>query len=121
MSPFPITTKRVYAPPATSDGFRLLVMRRWPRGIPKAAVDAWEKDLGPSPDLLQQWRQGQLSWEVYTPAYLEQMAQRPDLLEWARGLARQGALTLLCSCKDAEHCHRTLLQGVLEEDPSLRP
>ncbi|MSQ41229.1 MAG: DUF488 domain-containing protein [Dehalococcoidia bacterium] len=89
--------------------------------MPKATVDAWEKDLGPCPDLLGQWRQSQLSWEAYSQVYLDQVSQQLDLLEWARGLAQQGALTLLCSCVDQERCHRTLLQGVLQEGPSLRP
>ena len=110
-----ILTKRIYEPADPADGFRLLVMRRWPRGIRKGAVDAWEKDLGPSPDLLERWRGSKLSWEEYRPEYVAQMAQRRDLLMWARGLARGGTLTLLCSCKDADHCHRTLLKGVLEE------
>ncbi len=115
MSALPILTKRVYERPDPADGFRLLVMRRWPRGIRKGAVDAWEKDLGPSPDLLGRWRAGKLSWEEYRQEYVAQMAQRRDLLGWAQGLARAGTLILLCSCKDADHCHRTLLKGVLEE------
>jgi len=41
-----LRTKRVYDPPEKSDGTRVLVMRLWPRGIKKSAVDLWLKDLG---------------------------------------------------------------------------
>jgi uncharacterized protein YeaO (DUF488 family) len=110
-----ITTKRIYAPPQPSDGFRLLVMRRWPRGIAKNAVDAWEKELGSSPALLQWWRAGEVGWEEFTQEYRAQLHRQPTLLAWASGLAQRQPLTLLCSCQDPERCHRTLLKGLLEE------
>jgi uncharacterized protein YeaO (DUF488 family) len=39
--------KRVYDPPAKSDGMRILVDRLWPRGLTKekAKVDLWLKDI----------------------------------------------------------------------------
>ena len=48
-----IDLKRVYDPPANSDGRRILVDRIWPRGITKAdlQIDAWLKDLAPSTEL----------------------------------------------------------------------
>ena len=110
-----ILTKRIYDPPDPADGFRLLVMRRWPRGIRKGAVDAWERDLGPSPDLLGRWRGGKLSWEEYCQEYVAQLRGQPALVERVGAIARDRTLTLLCSCKDADHCHRTLLKHVLEE------
>ncbi|SQC72236.1 Uncharacterized conserved protein [Listeria fleischmannii subsp. fleischmannii] len=37
--------KRIYAQIETSDGYRMLVDRLWPRGISKgkAKLDSWEK------------------------------------------------------------------------------
>ena len=55
-----IRTKRIYDPPSPEDGYRLLIMRLWPRGVRKAAVDGWEKDLGPSRELLTSFRAGKL-------------------------------------------------------------
>ena len=42
--------KRIYDPPASADGFRVLIDRLWPRGLGKerAALDAWLVDLAPS-------------------------------------------------------------------------
>ena len=42
-----LALKRVYDPPDTGDGTRVLVDRLWPRGIAKAEarVDLWLRDL----------------------------------------------------------------------------
>jgi uncharacterized protein YeaO (DUF488 family) len=55
-----LRTKRVCEQSAQDDGYRLLVMRRWPRGVRKEAVDAWEPGLGPSRDLRQALRKGRI-------------------------------------------------------------
>ncbi|MHB8173750.1 MAG: DUF488 domain-containing protein, partial [Nitrospirota bacterium] len=42
-----INIKRAYDPVARGDGFRILVDRLWPRGIPKEKlkVDLWLKEI----------------------------------------------------------------------------
>ena len=110
-----IRLKRVYDPPSPEDGFRLLIMRLWPRGIRKTAVSTWEKELGPSLDLLKGFRAGKVGWEEYTRRYRAEMAAKPDLLRaWAER-ARREDITLLCGCKDESHCHRLLLKDLLEQ------
>ena len=50
-----IKTKSVYDPvDLESDGFRILIMRKWPRGIgyKKHSIHKWSKELGPSRQLL---------------------------------------------------------------------
>lgn len=89
-------------------------MRLWPRGIRKAAVDAWQKDLGPSRELLKSFQTGQLGWEALAVRYREEMSARDELLERYRDLARRQTLTLLCSCPDETRCHRSLLKEILE-------
>jgi uncharacterized protein YeaO (DUF488 family) len=110
-----IHTKRIYEPPAPDDGFRLLVMRLWPRGVRKDAVDAWEPDLGPSRELLSAFRQGRIDWETLSRRYVDEMGERRELMERYRELARSRTITLLCSCADESRCHRTLLRGLLEK------
>ncbi len=110
----PIRTKRIYDPGSPDDGFRLLIMRLWPRGIRKDRVSAWEKELGPSPALLRGFLDRQVPWPEYVVRYRAEMAGKPDLIRrWAER-ARTETITLLCACKDEEHCHRTLLRGLLE-------
>ncbi len=109
-----IRTKRIYDQPSPEDGYRLVIMRLWPRGVTKAAVDAWEKDLGPSRELLTSFRAGELSWEALSARYRQEMSAKGELLERYRDLARRQTLTLLCSCHDEAHCYRTLLKEILE-------
>jgi len=111
-----IRTKRIYDPPSPEDGYRLLVMRLWPRGVTKAAVDGWEKDLGPSRELLTSFRTGKLNWEDLAAGYREEMSAREELLERYRDLGRRQTLTLLCSCQDETRCHRSLLKEILESE-----
>jgi len=111
-----IRTKRIYDPPSPEDGYRLLIMRLWPRGVTKAAVDGWEKELGPSRELLMSFRAGKLSWEGLAARYREEMSAREELLERYRDLARRQTLTLLCGCHDEARCHRSLLKEILESE-----
>jgi uncharacterized protein YeaO (DUF488 family) len=109
-----IKTKRIYEPADPSDGHRLLVMRRWPRGIKKTAVDSWEPDLGPSLSLLTDYRRGKIDWPALARRYRQEMANRPEVLAKAAALAKAGDVTLLCGCQDETRCHRTLLKEILE-------
>jgi uncharacterized protein YeaO (DUF488 family) len=111
-----IRTKRIYDPPSPEDGYRLLIMRLWPRGVTKAAVDGWEKDLGPSRELLTSFRAGKLTWEDFAARYREEMSAREELLGRYRDLGRRETVTLLCGCHDEAHCHRSLLKEILESE-----
>jgi uncharacterized protein YeaO (DUF488 family) len=109
-----IRTKRIYEAPSPDDGHRLLVMRMWPRGIRKEAVDEWQPDLGPSRPLIADFRQGRIDWPQFTSRYQAEMAEKGELLARAREQAQQETITLLCSCADENRCHRTLLKRLLE-------
>ena len=110
-----IRTKRIYDPPAPEDGYRLLVMRLWPRGIPKEAVNGWERELGPSRELLEDWRRGRVPWEEFARRYRQEVLAKEQLVASVVRLARQGTTTILCSCTDDERCHRALLKGLVEK------
>lgn len=110
-----IATRRVYERPGPRDGTRVLVMRLWPRGIRKARVDVWEKELGPVLPLLRAFRAGTLGWAEYRRRYRAGLA-RPEAraaVARVRALARRGRVTLLCGCPDEARCHRSLLRAHL--------
>ena len=112
----PIRLKRIYDPAAPDDGWRLLTMRRWPRGIRKTAVSEWDKGLAPSIELLSDLRSGDIDWDDYVPRFHAEMAARPDSIESLAALRRRveagETVTLMCSCADENHCHRSLLRGL---------
>ena len=119
----PLRTRRWNDPEEPGDGHRLLICRYRPRGLPKGKEtwDEWRKELGPSPELLAAFygKRGAppLSWPEYRKRYLAEMRERgPAIDELARRVASGEVITLLCSsaCTDPEHCHRTLLKGLIE-------
>ncbi len=102
----------------------MLVMRRWPRGIRKDAVDAWQKDLAPSEPLRKAYLHEDLGWDDFALAYLDEMTLSLDVLLPLNVLLKEArraqgmAVTLLCSCRDETRCHRSLLKNLLETGAS---
>ncbi len=110
-----IRTKRIYEDRESLDGTRVLVMRLWPRGIRKEAVDLWLRDLGAEVANLRAYKAGTLEWPEMKRRYLAGL-RRPEAraaLERVRALARRETVTLLCSCEDERRCHRSLLAQAL--------
>lgn len=118
----PVKTKRWNDPAEPGDGFRLLVCRYRPRGVPKAREpwDEWWPELGPSRELhAAYWgkRGAPIGWDEYRRRYLDEMqAQAFRLRALADRAAAGETLTLLCSsaCTDPARCHRTLLARLVE-------
>jgi len=100
-----IATGSVYRPPEV-EGRRVLVMRRWPRGVAKTRVQEWFRELGPSDGLLDQYQQGAgtIDWPAFEAAYLEEVGQQGALLDQIAQLATAGAVVLLCGSHWP--CHR---------------
>ncbi|MGH7668788.1 MAG: DUF488 domain-containing protein [Gemmatimonadaceae bacterium] len=75
-----IALKRVYLPPAGSDGFRLLVDRVWPRGMTKekAAVDHWLRDVAPTTALRQWFGHQPDKWPEFKRRYLGELGANRD-------------------------------------------
>ena len=110
-----VRTKRVADPAAADDGTRVLVMRLWPRGVKRGAADHWLKGLGTPVDLIRQWKAGTISWEALQQAYRQHLRTAEVREDLARltALARQGRVTLLCTCPDEARCHRGILKRQL--------
>ncbi len=117
-----IKTKRWNDPPEPDDGFRLLVCRYRPRGLPKSEEtwDAWWKDLGPSRELhaAVYGKNGPpITWAEFRRRYLREMREQAGPIdELARRADAGETITLLCSssCPAPERCHRTLLRTLIE-------
>ena len=107
--------KSVYDRKEASDGKRILVMRFWPRGIPKDKVDLWMKELGTGKDLIKKWKAGKISWDDFSAEYIRGLKSKEHLLKDLARQAKEGAITLLCGCKDMNHCHRYLLKNTIAE------
>jgi uncharacterized protein YeaO (DUF488 family) len=110
-----IRLKRAYDAPASSDGYRVLIDRLWPRGVSRerAKLDEWERNLPPSTKLRQWFGHEPGRFEEFRRRYIEELrSQRPRLTELRRW-ARNGTLTLVYSARDTEHNDAVVLADVL--------
>jgi uncharacterized protein YeaO (DUF488 family) len=119
----PIRTKRWNDPRDAEDGYRLLICRYRPRGVPhdEETWDAWCKALAPSEELhaAAYGKNGPpISFEEYEQRFRVEMDRQRYWIESFAGRVRSGeTMTLLCSsaCVDEARCHRTLVKAMLEE------
>jgi uncharacterized protein YeaO (DUF488 family) len=109
-----VRTKSVYGKTEPADGFRLLVMRRWPRGVRKDSVDEWDKELGAPDDLIDDWKAGGIEWPEFRKRYRSAMKDQRDRIGELAVRAGDETVTLLCGCKDEVRCHRSLLKELIE-------
>ncbi len=113
-----VSSKRVYEPYASSDGFRVLIDRLWPRGLSKAKahVDLWAKDVAPSNELRQWYQHDPDKWPEFRKRYTHELRSGPakkafdDLVRRAKA----GHLTLLYSSRAEDINNATVLQTLLE-------
>ena len=119
----PVRTMRWNDPRSPDDGFRLLICRYRPRGVPKEQEpwDGWCLALAPSPELhaAAYGKAGPpISWEEYTQRFLAEVSgQRYWIESFAKRVRAGETLSLLCSsaCTDPARCHRTLVQKLIED------
>jgi uncharacterized protein YeaO (DUF488 family) len=115
---FPLTTKCIYDPASPQDGVRVLVMRFWPRGVARKAVNLWFRELGTAPALIQEWKQEKIRWTQFRRGYqkgLQDPAARQAIME-IRKILSEKPVTLLCSCAEEARCHRGILkQAILQQ------
>lgn len=111
----PIRIQRVYDTSEPANGPRFLVERLWPRGIKKAALhlDAWVKDVAPSPDLRKWYEHRVERWPEFQKRYLAELRANPDGWKPILDAARRGPVTLLYAARDTQHNSALLLQRFL--------
>jgi uncharacterized protein YeaO (DUF488 family) len=127
-----IKTKSVYDSVNASDGYRILIMRKWPRGIgyrkngKRGMIDKRCKELGPSSELLNKWNKGQITWKYYVTQYRKEQATKPEAKAdrdfIIKRLAEKPNVPITLLCKEREHdphCHRYILKDMLEKESSL--
>ena len=110
-----VRLKRAYDPASTSDGYRVLIDRLWPRGVTreKARLDEWARELAPSAELRSWFGHDPSRFAEFSRRYnAELVAQRRKLRELRRR-AREGRVTLVYGARDTEHNDAVVLATVL--------
>lgn len=110
-----IKIKRIYDEPAKTDGVRILVDRLWPRGVSKEAarLDAWMKEVAPSPDLRTWFGHKPEKFEAFSKKYTAELAQNPAVTEMTNLMANHQTATLLYGTKSTTINHALVLKDFL--------
>lgn len=113
-----IHLQRAYDDPTADDGYRVLVDRVWPRGRTKEQLrlDAWARDLGPSPELRKWFGHAPARWGEFRARYQAELAapERAKALGALAEHARRGPLTLVYGSRDTEHNQAQVIADEIE-------
>jgi uncharacterized protein YeaO (DUF488 family) len=114
-----IRLKRAYQPAAPGDGARILVERLWPRGLAKAAaaLDAWDRDIAPSPGLRKWYGHDPARWEEFRTRYRAELRAHEPEVQRLRDLSRTRPLTLVFATRDPDLSSAAVLREVLLAAP----
>lgn len=112
--------KRVYEDAATSDGYRILVDRIWPRGVKKedAAIDDWCKDITPTTAARKAFGHNPDKFETFKTRYLEELNENThtkEFIEKVQALLRDQSVTLVYAAKDETYNHVVILKEYIEK------
>jgi uncharacterized protein YeaO (DUF488 family) len=111
-----IHIKRIYDPPAESDGLRVLIDRLWPRGVSKedAAIDVWAKELAPSNGLRRWFSHEDEKFEEFARRYRHELKNTAVEIDNLLSPARGGVVTLLYAARNATSNNAVVLQSWLQ-------
>ncbi|MFE9809293.1 DUF488 domain-containing protein [Streptomyces sp. NPDC005227] len=111
--------RRVYDPPETADGRRILVDRLWPRGLSKerASLDEWLKDVAPSNGLRVAYHAGELDFAAFRGHYQAELddPEHAAAVEHLLDLDGEETVTLVTAVKEPENSHVGVLIAHLVE------
>ena len=100
-----VRTKRVYDQAEPGDGYRILIDRLWPRGVPRerAHLDEWARDLAPSTDLRKWFSHDPDRFPEFRERYCEELRAHTDQIDGLRARAGCGPVTIVYGARDTEH------------------
>ena len=134
-----IKLKSLKEPTEESNGLRILIARFRPRYLRKEHANGhvWWKELAPSRSLWKEYlKEKKIDWNEYSRRYKLEILNNPVALKALRNLAslnpdtehkeefslqssdmllKLNTVTLLCHCKDENHCHRLLVKQIAKD------
>ncbi|HVV26227.1 MAG TPA: DUF488 domain-containing protein [Candidatus Saccharimonadales bacterium] len=111
-----VNIKRIYDEAAPADGYRVLVDRLWPRGVSKerARLDAWLKDVAPSPELRVWFGHKPERFAEFTARYEAELKANPAVGELRHIIKEHQTVTLLYGARDPKINHAAVLLNFLK-------
>jgi uncharacterized protein YeaO (DUF488 family) len=112
-----VQVRRIYDDPAEDDGIRVLVDRRWPRGVSRAraALDEWCRDVAPSDELRKWYGHAPDKFDEFEARYHKELEDpvRAAALRHLRAMASHHRLTVLTATKKIEISQAAVLVELL--------
>ncbi|USS90534.1 DUF488 domain-containing protein [Fructilactobacillus carniphilus] len=120
-----LTIERIYTKPVDHDGYRILVDRRWPRGISKvnAALDEWAKEIAPTTELRQWFNHIPERFPEFQQRYRQELDHNPATAAFVTKVAAQletSNVILLYGAKDQQHNQAVVLLDYLHHQPAIQ-
>src|ERR1044071_2540650 len=116
------TKKSIRSLKGPEDGTRILITRYVPRYIKKEEQkDHWDKwliDLSPSRALHKEYKNGKITWDVFSQKFRDEIINNEKSMELCRQLAGESLnknITLLCFEDDERLCHRSLVRKICDQ------
>jgi uncharacterized protein YeaO (DUF488 family) len=112
-----VRTKSIFQPAERQDGYRILITRFYPRGVPRERFNEWAYGLSPSPELLFAYKEGRIDWDTFAHEFVVQLGREAgcaEAIQTLHELSQTEDITLLCFEKDGNPCHRHLVRDVVE-------
>lgn len=113
--------KRIYDEANSTDGYRVLVDRLWPRGVSKdkAKIDYWAKEITPSTEIRMTFKHKAERFENFKNAYLYELnsnAYAEEFLNLMNEKLKTSNVTLLYAAKDEKINHVVVLKDWIEKN-----
>ena len=116
-----VRVRRIYDKAEEHDGARVLVDRRWPRGVQKskADLDEWCKDVAPSTGLRTWYGHDPAKFDEFNRRYRAELEEpeRSAALQHLREISGTRTLTLLTATKNPHISQAAVLARLLRPGP----
>lgn len=112
-----IFQKRIYDQPQSTDGFRVLADRLWPRGMTKekAEIDLWAKDIAPSNELRKLYHGKEIDFKEFRKKYLRELDENPQTEAFLNEIKKHQTVTLMTSVKELEQSEVPILKEFIRK------
>jgi uncharacterized protein YeaO (DUF488 family) len=112
-----VQLRRIYDDPADDDGIRVLVDRRWPRGVSRARaeLDEWCTAVAPSDELRTWYGHSPQRFHEFRSRYRRELEdpERAAALRHLRAMAVHDRLTVLTATKNVQISQAAVLVELL--------
>ena len=116
-----VKIKRAFEKKTPEDGYRVLVDRAWPRGIPTGpgAFDYWAQELAPSLGLRDAYHKNPKKWPEFRDSLREELKVSPArrTLERLADMAKTQTVTLLHGSRELEKNNAAVVKEIIDSIP----